>query len=144
LILGLSNLGLASAKTVDLAAADGILALSAPESDGASVGVAAVVTVYGTTSITGQAASGTAQLYSAAGGDPEVAEKMEQVGDILSGPLTGISTLVATNNGAQAQQMANVESTITAGAGLVNNKDVGSLVDFGLSLLGLSGAGCHP
>jgi RHS repeat-associated protein len=144
-VLGTANLGLAGVKTIGLLGADTLLAVATPFTGGTSAAVAVVGTVYGVTSIGGQAIAGTGQLYTAFGGNPAVGEQISQVGDILSGPLTGISTLVGTGgNMAQAQQAANLESTITAGAGLVNNKGFGEAVDLGLGLFGLSGAGCHP
>jgi len=132
-------------KTAGLVASDGLLAVATPFTGGASAVVAAVGTVYGVTSIGGQAIAGTGQLYTAFGGNAQTGEQLSQVGDILSGPISGLTTLIGSGgNLAQAQQNANLESTITAGAGLVNSKGFAEAVDFGLSLFGLSGAGCHP
>ena len=144
-VLGTANLTLAGIKTVGLVATDGLLGIATPFTGGASAAVAAAGTVYGVTSIGGQAIAGTGQLYTALGGNAQTGEQISQVGDILSGPISGLTTLIGSGgNLAQAQQNANLESTITAGAGLVNSKGFGEAVDFGLSLFGLSGAGCKP
>jgi RHS repeat-associated protein len=144
-ILGAANLALAAQRTGALLSADSLLAVATPFTSGGSAAVAGVVTVYGVVSIGGQVISGAGQLYTAFGGNAQAGAQLSQAGDILSGPLFGLSTLMVTNgNAAQAQQSANLESAITAGAGLVNNTVVSAAVNFGVSLFGLSGAGCHP
>jgi hypothetical protein len=143
-VLGATNLVLAGAKTYTLAEADALLIAGAPATGGGSLAVAAVGTTYGVTSIGGQALAGAGQLYTAFGGDPKLGESLSQVGDILSGPVSGLSTLVITGNANQAQRNANAESIITGGAGLAAHKGFQEAVDFGLSLVGLSGAGCSP
>jgi len=147
-ILGATNLTLAGLKTVALGGADTVLAAAAPFTGGATAVVAAGVTVYGVTSIGGQATSGTGQLYTAFTGDAEGGEGLSQVGDILAGPLSGISTLLTTNDPALAQRNANAESLITAGSGLVGKapvkETIQSGVDTALSLFGIGGNGCPP
>jgi RHS repeat-associated protein len=147
-ILGATNLTLAGLKTAALGGADTVLAAAAPFTGGATAVVAAGVTVYGVTSIGGQAISGTGQLYTAFTGDAEGGEGLSQVGDILAGPLSGISTLLTTNDPALAQRNANAESLITAGSGLVGKapvkETIQSGVDTALSLFGIGGNGCPP
>ena len=147
-ILGATNLTLAGAKVSALGAADTFLGGLAPETGGATAFAAAGITLYGGTSIVGQATSGTGQLYTAFSGDAKGGAGMSQVGDILSGPISGLYTLIKTGDPVKAQRYANIESTITAGAGLVGSRNVRdriqSAVDTALGVLGLSGAGCHP
>lgn len=88
-VLGTANLALAGVKTAGLVASDGLLAVATPFTGGASAAVAAVGTVYGVTSIGGQAIAGTGQLYTAFGGNAQTGEQLSQVGDILSGPISG-------------------------------------------------------
>jgi hypothetical protein len=141
-VLGAANLTVAGVKTAGLVAADSFLVGASPFTGGASLVGAGIVTTYGVTSIGGQTLAGASQLYAAFGGNPQSAEGLSQAGDILSGPISGISTLATGGSITQAQQNANAESIITGGAGLANNKGVLEAVDFGLSLVGLSGTGC--
>ena len=146
-VLGATNLTLAGVKTAALGTADALLAVAAPETGGGTLAVAAVVTAYGVTSITGQTLTGMGQLISAFG-DAEGGEGVAQMGDILSGPASGISTLVLTGDPSLAQRNANIESTYTAGAGLVGAtslKDkIASGINGALGIFGVTGAGCHP
>jgi hypothetical protein len=140
--LGATNLTLAGLKTGGLVAADSFLVAGAPFTGGASIAVAAIGTTYAVTSIGGQTLAGAGQLYAAFGGNTQNAERLSQGGDILSGPVSGIFTLATGGNVSQAQQNANAESIITAGGGIASNKGFLEAVDFGLSLVGLSGTGC--
>jgi hypothetical protein len=64
---------------------------------------------------------------------------------VNSGPVLGISTLVATNNPEKAQFYANIESAFTAGSGLFNAKEpaemAASILDTGLSIFGAAYSG---
>jgi hypothetical protein len=141
-IQGATNLTVAGLKTAGLVAADSFLVAATPFTGGGSAVAAGVGTTYAVTSIGGQTLAGAAQLYAAFGGNAQNAESLSKAGDILSGPVSGISTLATGGNGTQAQQNANAESIITGGAGLASNKGFLEAVDFGLSLIGLIGTGC--
>jgi hypothetical protein len=105
------------------------------------------VTSYVMISANGQALSATGQLYNAFSGNLQRGQQMEQAGDIISGPLLGFPKLIATGNLEKAQRLANLESFVTAGAGLVDSvaskKVIQSAVDFGLSAVGLAGDDCN-
>jgi RHS repeat-associated protein len=146
-VLGVTNLTLAGVKTAGLAETDALLAVTAPESGGGTLVAAAGVTTYGVLSIQGQTVSGMGQLFSAITGDAKGGEGITQIGDILAGPIAGITTLIKTGDPSLAQRNANIENTLLAGPGLVNGQlkeKIISAVDLGLGALGLSGAGCHP
>jgi hypothetical protein len=103
---------------------------------------------YGIVTSQGQVASGMGQLVTAFSGNLPAGQGMQQVGDIMAGPIVGVPTLVATQNPATAQRAANYESFFTAGSGLVNSKNfteaLQGAVDFGLSAIGLAGEeGCN-
>jgi hypothetical protein len=114
-IMGATNLGLAAYKATVLPGAVGTLG-----STGVGAPAAAVLGVYGTVSITGQAISGTAQLYSAFTGNYGTPAKIARVGNILSGPATGLGTLITGGSLATAERNAGYESIYTAGTGLIN------------------------
>jgi len=143
---GVTNLALAGLKTAAVGTTDVLLAAAAPETGGASLLAAGAITTYGVTSISGQALAGAGQLYSALTGDA-AGEDLSQAGDILGGPVSGLGTLVVAGNASLAQRNANIESTFTAGAGLLrapNLKErIASGIDTALGMFGLSGAGCH-
>ena len=114
-MMGVTNLGLAAYKATVLPGAVGALGAT-----GVGAPAAAVLGVYGTVSITGQSISGTAQLYSAFTGNYGTPAKIAQVGNILSGPATGLGTLIMGGSLATAERNAGYESIYTAGAGLIN------------------------
>ncbi len=114
-LMGTANLGLAAYKATELGAA-----VAAIGSTGAGIPAAAVLGVYGTVSITGQAISGVAQLYSAATGNYGAPAQIAQIGNILSGPVSGLGTLLAGGSLAKAETNAGIESSFTAGSGLVD------------------------
>jgi hypothetical protein len=82
------------------------------------------------------------QLYTAFSGDLSAGKGMSQVGDIMSGPLTGFPTLMFTGNIAKAQTVANVESVFTAGTGAINSTTVTEaitrMVDFNMAATALN------
>jgi hypothetical protein len=146
-LLGLTNLTLAGVKTAGLGGTDTLLAAAGPASGGATLVVAAVGTTYSVFTIQGQTVSGMGQLYSAISGDANGGEKITQAGDIISGPVSGLTTLIKTGNPSLAQRNANIENAVLLGPGLVKGKfmeKITSLVDLGLDAFGLRGAGCHP
>ena len=146
-IQGALNLGLGEAKTLAYATLGVAGVAGTPETGGVSL-LATAAAGYGIFTSQAQVASGAAQLYTAFSGDLQGGQGMQQVGDIMAGPVLGVPTLVATQNGATAQRAANYESVVTAGSGLVNSKGFGEAVqgavDFGLSAMGLAGDdGCN-
>ena len=60
----------------------------------------------------------------------------------MAGPLLGVPTLAITQQMTTAQRMANYESTVMAGFGLLSsttiNETVQGIVDLGLSVSGLA------
>jgi hypothetical protein len=84
-----------------------------------------------------------AQLYSAVTGNYGGPVKVAQIGSILSGPVSGLGTLVAGGNLATAERNAGYESMFTAGTGLVDafQKESGAmianLVDWSFTYRGL-------
>jgi hypothetical protein len=137
-VFGAVNLGLAIYKAQELPVAVAGLA-----STGAGAPAAAVTAVYGTTSIFGQGLTGVAQLYSAATGNYGRPVKVAQIGSILSGPVSGLGTLIAGGGLARAERNANYESMFTAGTGTVDGfmKEsagmIASLADWSFTYLGL-------
>ena len=119
-VIGAANLGLAITKGVALG---GVVAGLGATGVGAPA--AAVVGVYGTVSIFGQGLAGAAQLYSAFTGNYGTPGKVAQVGNILSGPVSGLGTLLAGGSPAQAETNAGYESAYTAGAGLIDAINAG-------------------
>jgi hypothetical protein len=87
--MGAANLGLAVGKGFALGGA--VAGLGAT---GVGAPAAAVLAVYGTVSIFGQGLTGAAQLYSAATGNYGTAAGVAQIGNILSGPVSGLGTLL--------------------------------------------------
>ncbi len=83
--MGAANLGLAVGKGFALGGA--VAGLGAT---GVGAPAAAVLAVYGTVSIFGQGLTGAAQLYSAATGNYGTAADVAQIGNILSGPVSGL------------------------------------------------------
>ncbi len=114
--MGAANLGLAITKGVGLGAA--VAGLGAT---GAGAPAAAVLGVYGTVSIFGQGLTGAAQLYSAFTGNYGTPGRVAQVGNILSGPVSGLGTLVAGGSMAAAERNAGYESLFTAGSGFIDS-----------------------
>jgi RHS repeat-associated protein len=144
-IQGTANVGLGSLKFLGSAGLGLLGVAGAPETGGGSLlldGVAA----YGMVSSGGQVVSGTSQLYAAFTGNFQSPATAQQIGDIWSGPIAGGSTLLATGNGVAAAAAANVESSLTAGAGLVNAttfaEKAASRIDAALSILGVGDPQC--
>jgi len=145
-IQGTLNLALAGKKGFEAGIEGGASLGGAPATGGVSLS-GLTFAVYNFISATGQAASGMGQIYTAASGDLQGGQQIQKAGDIASGPLTGVPTLIYTGNAASAQQVASYESALTAGAGLLDSKTSTQLlqgaVDFALSAIGLGGdAGC--
>jgi hypothetical protein len=141
-IQGVLNIAIGEAKTygygtLGLAGIAGI-----PPSGGLSL-LATGVAAYGVVTSQGQVTSGLGQLVTAFGGNPTAGRGIQQVGDIVQGPLLGVPTLGATNNATTAQRAANIESYVTAGTGFVNSTSVTNFiqgaVDWGLSTIGVTG-----
>jgi len=121
-------------------------AADAPETAGTSL-LATLGAGYLAISSQGQVISGQAQLYSAISGNFRTGEEIQQVGDIMSGPLTGVTTLIVTGNPKIAAGVANVESAVTLGAGAINSKTladkIANGVDAALQLAGLPDSNCE-
>ena len=130
------NVGLGEAKTAVAAGVTGVAIIAAPESGGSSL-FAAGFAGYTAVSSQGQVLSGMGQLYTAATGDIAPGQGIQQVGDIMSGPLTGVPTLIVTQDPAKAQNIAGYESLITAGGSFLENQTVAqgiaSAIDMALS-----------
>jgi hypothetical protein len=94
---GVLNIGEAGLKTFGSVTLGAASIAAAPETLSASL-LGLGVAGYGTLSSVGQATSGSAQLVTAFTGDVQAGEGMQQVGDIMSRPLTGIPTLAYTSN----------------------------------------------
>jgi RHS repeat-associated protein len=114
-LTGIMNLAMATYKAPELV---GSVAGLAATGVGAPAG--ALLGVYGTTSIFGQGLAGTAQLYSAFTGQYGTSARAEQVGNILSGPATGLGTLIMGGNMESAEKNAAVESMFTGGTAFVD------------------------
>ena len=112
--MGAANLGLAAGKGAALGGAVAVLAAIG------AVAPAAVLAVYGTVSVFGQGLTGAAQLYSAATGNYGTAASVAQIGNILSGPVSGLGTLLRGGSLAAAERNAGYESAFTAGSGLID------------------------
>jgi hypothetical protein len=121
------------------------LALPVLLTGGVSLG-ATLAAGYGVVSSQGQVLSGVGQLYSAISGDFSTGGQIQQVGDIASGPITGVITLAATRNPETAATFASFESALTLGAGAVNSEGVSETiangVDAALSLMGVNEVNC--
>jgi RHS repeat-associated protein len=147
-VVGATNLAEAGLKTAGLATLDTLATVAAPETGGLSLLAASAITTYGVTSISGQTVTGMGQLYSAFTGDAEGGERVSHAGDILSGPIMGIGTLVATGDKDLAQRNASAEGFATGVIGARQAKGlrerIASSIDAGLSALGYGGEGCHP
>jgi hypothetical protein len=136
--MGATNLTLAYYKAMGLGEA--VFGLG---STGGGAPAAAVLAVYGTTSIVGQGTTGAAQLYSAFTGNYGTPTKVAQIGTILSGPATGLGTLALGGSLNTAERNASYESMFTAGTGLVDaiQKESGSMIgnaiDWSLGYLGM-------
>src|SRR6185437_1513813 len=116
-LLGVANIADATIRAVALPAGVSAVAEAPP--------AAGVLAVYGTTSIFGQATAGSAQIVSAitgrTGGTPG---RVEQVGNILSGPAAGFTILLLTHgNFDLAERGADLESFMNGGVGLVNKAE---------------------
>jgi hypothetical protein len=130
-LAGTANLLDASLRARALVGAVAALAENPP-----AAGTAAV---YGVVSIFGQTVSGTAQIGEAVTGNSSgTAHNLEQVGNMLSGPAAGLTTMIRTQNLNKAAAAGNVESVFTAGTGLVDKATpmIQRVVEFGLSILG--------
>lgn len=146
-VQGALNVGLGELKTLGFGTLGVAGVAGAPETGGVSL-FATAAAGYGIVSSQGQVTSGLGQLYTAFSGDVSAGKGIQQVGDIMAGPMVGVSTLVITGSATTAQKFANYESLFTAGTGLVNSKTVSEAiqgtVDFGLSVFGLaSDEGCQ-
>jgi RHS repeat-associated protein len=146
-IQGTLNVGLGETKTLAYGTLGVAGVAGAPETGGVSL-LATTAAGYGIVTSQGQVASGMGQLVTAFSGNLPAGQGIQQVGDIMAGPIVGVPTLVATQNPATAQRAANYESFFTAGSGLVNSKNfteaLQGAVDFGLSAIGLAGEeGCN-
>ncbi len=134
------NVGIGELKTLGYGTLGVAGALGVPATFGTSV-FATAVAGYGIATSQGQVASGMGQFVTAFTGDRSAGQGIQQVGDIVAGPIAGVSTLVVTNDPAKAQKAANFESYITAGNGWVNSNTatlfISGAVDFGLSTLGV-------
>ena len=114
--------GIQGATNLAFAAQKGLALPGAVAIAGAAGGApGAVVGIYGTVSITGQAVAGVGQLYSAFTGNYGMAAKVTQYGNIMSGPASGFWTLASGGTAASAEQRAGIESIALAGAGAVNS-----------------------
>jgi RHS repeat-associated protein len=114
-VMGAANVGLAISKGFALGGA-----VAGFGATGAGAPAAAVLGVYGTVSIFGQGLTGAAQLYSAVTGNYGTPGRVAQIGNILSGPVSGLGTLVQGGSLAAAEQNAGYESLFTAGSGLID------------------------
>ena len=141
-VMGAANLGLAVGKGFALGGA--VAGLGAT---GVGAPAAAVLAVYGTVSIFGQGLTGAAQLYSAATGNYGTAGRVAQIGNILSGPVSGLGTLLSGGSLAAAERNAGYESAFTAGAGLIDAIRAGgaglplAMADHNTAQMSLFGAG---
>ncbi|GEM_PF-2351664 len=145
-VQGLLNVSLGELKTAGAIGVGLLGAADAPETAGTSL-LATLGAGYLAISSQGQVISGQAQLYSAISGNFRTGEEIQQVGDIMSGPLTGVTTLIVTGNPKIAAGVANVESAVTLGAGAINSKTladkIANGVDAALQLAGLPDSNCE-
>jgi len=134
--LGAANLADAGVRATQLPTAV-LGASSAPP-------VAGVVAVYGVTNIFGQVVSGVAQITGAITGNG--GGRLQQIGNILSGPAAGLTTLAATGSAARAETAASVESTYTLGTGLIDKSlpILQRAAETALGAVGLTASGCSP
>jgi hypothetical protein len=136
--LGVANIADAGIRALGLPGVVGALAGAPP--------AAAVAGVYGVTSVFGQGLSGSAQLFGAIrGSNSGTIGQIQQVGNILAGPASGLGTLVAGGSTAAAERNANVESLFNGGVGLVNKAAplIQRLAEAALGAAGVSNVGCH-
>ena len=112
-LMGTANLAVAVGKGFVLGTA-----VAGVGSTGVGAPAAAVLAVYGTTSVFGQGVAGAAQLYSAFTGNYGTAGKVAQAGNILAGPAMGFGTLIAAGTVQTAERRASYESFATALGGL--------------------------
>lgn len=145
-VQGATNVTIGTLKFFGSAGLGVLGGAGAPETLGAST-VLLPVAAYGIVSSTGQVTSGTAQLYTAFSGDFQGGKDMQQAGDIMSGPITGVTTLVVSNGNAEAAATAgNLESMFTLGAGLPYLEGpadkVAHGIDAALSLMGFEDPEC--
>ncbi len=145
-VQGVVNIGLGELKTAGAIGVGLLGAGAAPATEGASL-FGTLAAGYVAVSAQGQVLSGQAQLYSAVSGDFKTGEQIKQVGDIMSGPISGIITLIATKKPEVAAAVANIESAITLGAGAFNSETVAEKiangVDAALTFLGVQDASCQ-
>ena len=78
---------------------------------------------------------------------PQGGEGIQQVGDIISGPVLGVPTLIATGNAGTASKAGEVESFITAGVGMVkagmNSEAVRDAIDFTMDAWNIANPDCE-
>ena len=147
-IQGALNLGVGGTKMVGSGAVTALALDVAPETLGATLPIAAI-SLYGVTSSAGQFTTGVGQLLGAVTGNLQGAASIQQLGDILGGPVSGSMVLASGGSPAAAQQAANQESLYIAGASFfsaVTSKEaIQAAFDVGLSTLGLSDSsgGCQ-
>ena len=115
-------------KTVALVPAIGGLGAT-----GVGAPAAAVLGVYGIVSNFGQGLAGASQLFSAFTGNYGTPAKAAQLGNILSGPVSGLGTLMGGGSFANAERNAGYESMYTAGSGLVNAISSGAGIPLGFA-----------
>jgi RHS repeat-associated protein len=122
-LIGGANLGVAFGKSTEIGG--GVSSLAAT---GVGVPAAAVLGVYGTVSTFGQALTGASQLYSAFTGNYGTPARIAQIGNILSGPIFGLGTLMEGGSLETAERNAGLESVYNGGTGLINSlaKDMGA------------------
>jgi RHS repeat-associated protein len=89
----------------------------------------------------GQAATGTFQFGRALTGNGGPETTGEQYAGIAQGPISGIGVLASGFSLSDAESAASFESIITAGEGLINSPGVSSLIDAGLTAVGISTTG---
>ncbi len=144
-VQGVANITLGELKTAGAIGVGLLGAGGAPETGGVSLS-ATLGAGYLAVSSQGQVLSGTGQLYSAISGNFQTGEQIQQVGDIISGPISGITVLVVAKNPEAAALAANFESAITLGAGAVNSETVADKiangVDAALTFLGIGQGSC--
>jgi len=126
-VQGVLNIGLGEAKTAVAFGVAGITIIAAPETEGTSLFVGAAAG-YAVVSSHGQVLSGLGQLYIAAGGSLAAGQGLQQAGDIMGGPITGIPTLVLADSAASAQKVAGYEGLLTAGASFLENETLAQAV----------------
>ena len=142
-VMGAANLGLAVGKGFALGGA--VAGLGAT---GVGAPAAAVPAVYGTVSIFGQGLTGAAQLVSCSNRKlRDSGRSVAQIGNILSGPVSGLGTLLGGGSLATAERNAGYEGAFTAGAGLIDAIRAGgaglslAMADHNTAQMSLFGAG---